>query len=361
MLGPMHDSRARLRTQILVAMGLAGCHSPQATDAGTPTQTVTLTPTPTATPTPSPTVAAVPSAIPAASASATVPEPNCGMCMIKCEPAGKTALVGAPLPAPYAMCARSIESGEGELSPARTDSARVRDPNTCCYVFPNVHPRLGRPLRVDGEMRVARTLARGDWAAPLSGLVLELDPGERTRRAREWLEAAQAEHASIASFARFALQLAAVGAPPDLLADAHHAALDEIEHARISYAIASAYAGEPLGPDRLPLGELGVAVDLATMARETFEDGCVAETVAALEASEKAAVETDEVLRQALLRIAEDEGRHAALAWQAVAWALRTGGDDVRSALVAAFAQVGRGDARIEECVAPCAVALLAA
>lgn len=47
-----------------------------------------------------------------------------------------------------------------------------------------------------------------------------------------WSLAAQQEHASIASFSKFSLELMAVGAPAALLVRAHEAALDEINHAR---------------------------------------------------------------------------------------------------------------------------------
>ena len=49
--------------------------------------------------------------------------------------------------------------------------------------------------------------------------------------------------AEIASFARTSLDLLALGAPADLVAETHRAALDEIEHARIAYALASAFSG----------------------------------------------------------------------------------------------------------------------
>ncbi|MCA9546694.1 MAG: ferritin-like domain-containing protein, partial [Myxococcales bacterium] len=59
------------------------------------------------------------------------------------------------------------------------------------------------------------------------------DPAQRARLADHWTRQALAEHASVASFARFALHLMAVGAPPDLLVATHQAGLDEIEHARL--------------------------------------------------------------------------------------------------------------------------------
>ena len=93
------------------------------------------------------------------------------------------------------------------------------------------------------------------------------------------------EHASIASFNRFSLQLLAVGAPPELVEASQRAALDEIEHARIAFALASKYGTTPVGPSSLDLaGDTLGQLDLASVTASTVEEGCVGETLAALEA-----------------------------------------------------------------------------
>jgi hypothetical protein len=51
----------------------------------------------------------------------------------------------------------------------------------------------------------------------------------------------------------------------------------------------------------------------------------------------KAAASSDAAVRGVLATIAEDEARHAELAWRFVAWALQAGGDAVRRAVAAAF------------------------
>src|SRR4051812_39178148 len=78
---------------------------------------------------------------------------------------------------------------------------------------------------------------------------------ESLRRAlvEHWTRAAQMEHASVAAFSRFSLQLLAVGAPPSLLQDAHRAALDEITHAELCFSLATSYAGHGIGPGPLPV------------------------------------------------------------------------------------------------------------
>jgi hypothetical protein len=146
------------------------------------------------------------------------------------------------------------------------------------------------------------------------------------------------EHASVASFARFSLTLLAVGAPADLVELAHRAALDEVRHARLCFALASAYAGEDIAPGPFPVGG-AQPVSLMALAVDTVREGCIGETVAAVIAAEQLARATDPAVQAALARIVVDEARHAELAWRTVAWALRASGDDVRAAVEQAFVE----------------------
>lgn len=144
----------------------------------------------------------------------------------------------------------------------------------------------------------------------------------RTPLARSWLHAAQMEHASIASFGQFALQLLSLGAPADLVQQAHVAALDEIEHARICFALASAYGAERYGPGPLDAITGGFSSDLETVVCANVAEGCVGETLAALEGEEAARRATDPVVKAALEAISFDEERHAQLGWSVWGWAL---------------------------------------
>lgn len=163
---------------------------------------------------------------------------------------------------------------------------------------------------------------------------LQLEPTLAHAVAQSWAEAARAEHASVASFSRFSLQLLAVAAPPDLVADAHRAALDEIEHARICFALAGTFAGEPLGPGPLPVEAHALgALDLASAAASAAVEGCIGETLSAHEAEEAGRLAEPRAIRSALSVIARDEARHAELAWRFVAWAIAMGGARVRAAV----------------------------
>lgn len=151
-------------------------------------------------------------------------------------------------------------------------------------------------------------------------------PGEREALASRWLAAARAEHASIASFSVFSLDLLECGAPARLVKQAHEAALDEVEHARICFALASHYAGKKLGPGPLSSRSVKRHASIARIVCATIEEGCVGETLVAAEAEWAASRARDDAVRFALEVIARDETRHGQLAWEFVSWALRSCG-----------------------------------
>ncbi|WP_437325248.1 hypothetical protein [Sorangium sp. So ce381] len=205
----------------------------------------------------------------------------------------------------------------------------------------------GRPFTLEGHrVTAAPREAEAGWLgrATASGAggqqpsLAELTDEERETLAGGWLRSALEEHASVASFARFALDLMAHGAPSSLVEAAHIAALDEVGHARLGFSLAAAYRGAPVGPSAFPMPPaVPIAADLAALARAAAEEGCVGETVAAVIAAEKRARAEDSAVRAALQVIAEDESRHAELAWLTVAWAIGAGGEPVRRAVAEVF------------------------
>jgi hypothetical protein len=130
------------------------------------------------------------------------------------------------------------------------------------------------------------------------------------------------EHASIAAFARFTLQLLHLGAPHDLVLGSQRAMRDETDHAELAFALATAYSGHPVGPGPLSIAGALAATSLPEVVDLVLREGCLGETLAAFEAAEAAAHCSDAGVRAVLLRIAADERRHAELAWRFVAWAL---------------------------------------
>ena len=181
----------------------------------------------------------------------------------------------------------------------------------------------GRPLRIAGAARLAPVCDRSDWQQHATPQLEGLSPALRRELATAWTRDAQLEHASIAAFARHALELLALGAPPELVRETAAAQLDEVEHARLCFGLASAYAGRSIGPGPLDLDGLtarGLVIEPLAVARELFESGCLNETFAALEAARAAELADDPHVVELLERIADDEARHAALAWKTLAW-----------------------------------------
>jgi hypothetical protein len=249
-------------------------------------------------------------------------------------------------------CPRGFEPGtivSGPLSPAT--------PGECCYeVVLTICGPGGRPYLEGGvallgpveRLRVADP-REASWRAGDRPSVEDLRASDREALASAWAEDALREHASVASFARAALALMAVGAPADLVARTHQAAIDEVRHARLCFMLASAYAGHEIAPGRFPIGDrVSLPTSLVDIAASAAAEGCVGETVAAVLAAEQLAHATDPAVRAALTVIAEDEARHAELAWATVAWAVRAGGDEVRASVARVFSAAVKGAASDE-------------
>ncbi|MFO0612487.1 MAG: ferritin-like domain-containing protein [Polyangiaceae bacterium] len=205
----------------------------------------------------------------------------------------------------------------------------------CCYTVVGDCP-VGRPFLVEGVARRASITATHDWlAAPLAPAVEPLDARTRAALAAYWSEEALNEHASIASFSRFLLELLALGAPLELVTRAERALAEEIDHARVGFALASAYAGAPRGPTRLDASRGLGALDARSIAGAIAREGCVAETIAAMQLADARDAATDPAVRSALATIAEEEAAHALLAWSALAWILDRADAAARAQIVA--------------------------
>ncbi|MFO0592301.1 MAG: ferritin-like domain-containing protein [Polyangiaceae bacterium] len=182
---------------------------------------------------------------------------------------------------------------------------------------------VGRPLLVDSAPRFAPARRRSDWLAdrplPETG---DLPEGVRESLAAHFTAMGAMEHASIGSFARFSLELLALGAPPALLREAHAAAEDEIVHAELAYAMATAYSGQPVGPGALNVKGVVPCDDPRDIVSALVKEACVGETVAAAEALHLAGTVVDPALSALHAQVAEDEARHAELGWRTLAWML---------------------------------------
>jgi len=198
---------------------------------------------------------------------------------------------------------------------------------------------IGRPFLVDDAPRLAPLAARADWLERAPDLQLaKLEPTLRARLAERWTRVALMEHASIAAFARFTLQLIGLGAPASLIERATAAMVDETRHAKACFAIASSYAGERRGPGRLAIERSLDESTLRAIVLNAIREGCVGETLAAIEAREAAEYAADPAVRELLLQISADETRHAELAYRFVQWALAEGDRELERAVRREFA-----------------------
>jgi hypothetical protein len=211
----------------------------------------------------------------------------------------------------------------------------------CCYDLSVTTSAcyVGRAFLVDDGFLKSTLRKGGQWSHGPAPVVSDLSPKTRRALADAWAKDGLFEHASVATFARFAIQLLSVGAPARLLHETLAAGRDEIRHAELCFALASAYAGEPLEADCFPIGDqLHVDRALPDIVMETVIEGCIGETLAAMQAAAQLELATDPAVVAALEATIEDESRHAELAWRVVAWAIRVGGPDVRGAAERAFA-----------------------
>ncbi len=182
---------------------------------------------------------------------------------------------------------------------------------------------IGRPFLVEGQARTAAVCAGNRWrqAAAVVGTA-GLSDSLRATISDYFVRVGLMEHASIAAFARFSLQLLSLGAPPELIDASAQAMRDETRHAKLAFELASRFGGKQCDPGRLDLDCALNETELRDVAVATVLEGCIGETVAAMEAEWASEAAQDPELRRVLTIIGQDERRHAELAWRFVAWAL---------------------------------------
>jgi hypothetical protein len=184
------------------------------------------------------------------------------------------------------------------------------------------YAECGRPFLVQGVARKASAVRRDDWSQGPTPLASPRSASVRSQLVEHWTAVGLMEHASIAAFARFTLELLSHGAPPELIVESQLALVDETRHARLAFALAGAYGGDAVGPGPLATDGALQGGDLSEVVVTTIVEGCVGETLAALEAQQAAEQCRDAVVADALRGIARDEASHASLAWKFLAWAL---------------------------------------
>eukprot|EP01083_Nonionella_stella_P032393 88680_1 len=140
----------------------------------------------------------------------------------------------------------------------------------------------------------------------------------------EWIHRGLAEHASIASFAKNALELMSIGAPLWMVELANIAGLDEMRHTQIAFDVVNMYLdGERcVKPNVFPTHNIEIDGDWNKISKDIAIGGCIGETLSALTISDSC--EDEDVLNRYMDGIAMDEIKHAALAWVTVKWIIDT-------------------------------------
>ena len=237
--------------------------------------------------------------------------PSCQAHMSGCQPA-VAATPAKHYPAPYDRCAPQAGGGGvySHFSREATDQARMKDPSACCYVQVVMHP-MGRPLRDSGEviLPALSPCVWGGWSEARIDAPLIV--------AQRYRAMAVVEASSIAAFDALHADMVRCNAPAELLRDTLHARDDEIVHAASALTIAERIDGMQVEVAALPAR---APVTIATLVREAVLDGCFGESVGAIEASECANACTIPEIAAHHARVAEDEARHAELAFRWVAW-----------------------------------------
>lgn len=335
--------RARLFTIVASGAALASCDrsgtepvaptpSPQPEPVQTSEPIAEPTP-PSEEPTPTATATATTTAPPAGTPVASHPPPHpaqtCAKPERRCfEP--NTGMGGQMEPSPGEFDKNGCLSGDrvsGHCQGFYAQKGPTFDGKQCCYVgCGGPAAPCGRPVLVAGEPRVATARARDDWQvdfAELAERAHDLPLHLKRELARAWQADGLLEHASVAAFSRFVLELMAVAAPARLIEETIVAARDEVEHAKLCFGLARAFDESACGPGTFDFTGVFARSDLNEIVSSVVEEACCGETVGALLAARQLEQATDPAVRHALARIADDEARHAELGWSFVTWAIR--------------------------------------
>jgi hypothetical protein len=190
---------------------------------------------------------------------------------------------------------------------------------------------IGRPL-LDASQTpiVAPTVDRADWCCELGRSSDGAASAEvRGALAEHWERCALGEHASVASFARFAMDLMSLGAPAHLLSRTAKAMADEVEHARLCFGLARRFGAvdgrAARGPGPLAVSSAPMSRDRREVLARLIAEACIGETLAVAEAAAALEACGDPLVAEVLGTIVEDETSHSALAWATLRWAMSTG------------------------------------
>lgn len=130
---------------------------------------------------------------------------------------------------------------------------------------------------------------------------------------------AYTEQAAVHAFGILAAELAAQGAPRELLCDLEAARQDEIRHARMATNLARRAGREPATPTITPASRTRTRT-LEEIAIENAVEGCVRETYGAVLGVHQGKTAKSANVRRVMAKLADDELRHAEVSWRLADW-----------------------------------------
>jgi len=208
--------------------------------------------------------------------------------------------------------------------------------DTCCYTavyrekVGGAECAIGRPFIQENQPVVASlNRSNGSWKRNDIGVV----GGTKKQRqfaGQFYLDVARYEHASVASFNRFALELIKFGAPAHLVQQAQMAAMDEIRHAQSAFAIANQLLSENLQPGEMAI-QCQLASSLEKFTSAVLEEAAIQETLAVLLAAEQLRIVQDPMIKSYLQEVVVEESRHSELAFATLRWCIEKGGESIKT------------------------------
>jgi hypothetical protein len=192
-------------------------------------------------------------------------------------------------------------------------------PDACrslCYIGPQALLPTCSVSAVDAESVTLDCRMLCFMGRRPAGLAESAPSASTSRLGDYFAQVAHLEAASVDAFKLLARELASHRAPRKLRRAAARAARDEVRHARMTSALARRFGGKSAPVVVEKSGERS----LEAIAIENAVEGCVRETYGALLATWQAHAASDPRIRAAMIRIASDETRHAALSWSVAAW-----------------------------------------
>ena len=188
-------------------------------------------------------------------------------------------------------------------------------------------PYIGRPFIVNGIAQQTASFIvtnisddGNEWKVNKLVPLKYQNTIESERVGSLWMKQGEAEHASVASFAKNTLQLLSIAAPPKLLIASQKASIDEINHSKISYELANSFMRQTIVPGKLEVRGSLESGNINQIVRSTIHEGCIEETVSAVEAHHNARMAKTKDIKDYVFNIASDETNHAQLAWDTIRW-----------------------------------------